>query len=63
MYYRRRYRPRIHTICNCSAHVFPIRMRYVGQHFRRGRRVHVMACPVSGIERHYIRGRAIKRVA
>lgn len=60
------YRNRIHSVCNCYAHPYPIRMHYAGQQIRRGRLVHVMYCPVSGIERHYIYllgGRIVKRVA
>jgi hypothetical protein len=48
------FRPRIHTVCNCRAHPFPLAMRYAGQQVRGGRWVHVMYCPVSGMERHYI---------
>lgn len=59
------FRPHIHSVCNCSAHLFPVRMHYIGEQVRRGRWVHVMICPISGIERHYIylRGRRIRRVA
>jgi hypothetical protein len=40
-------------------------MRYGGQRWWYGRRVHVMYCPVSGIERYYVyAGRnRIRRVA
>ena len=59
------FRPRIHSTCNCSAHIFPVPMRYIGEQVRRGRWVHVMICPLSGRERHYvyIHGRRITRVA
>jgi len=62
------YRPRIQSVCNCSAHLFPVRMRYAGQQWRNGRLVHVLYCPVSGVERYYIYQRyhyrwQIRRVA
>lgn len=58
------FRPHIHSVCNCSAHLFPVRMRYAGQRVRLGRWVHVMYCPVSGFERYYVYiGRRIRRVA
>jgi len=47
-------RPYIYSICNCSAHVHPIAMRFAGKQVRFGRRVYVMYCPASGMERHYI---------
>lgn len=47
-------RRHIHTVCNCRAHLFPVPMRYGGQRWWYGRRVHVMYCPVSGIERYYV---------
>jgi hypothetical protein len=47
-------RPYIHTICRCSTHAIPLPMHFAGRHIRFGRRVYVMFCPVSGIERHYI---------
>ncbi len=47
------YRRRIHSICNCSAHLFPVQMRYAGYRRRYGHWVHVMVCPVSGRERYY----------
>lgn len=59
------FRPRIRTICNCSAHLFPVRMRFGGTRNRYGRLVYVMYCPVSGLERIYIYTRfgRIRRVA
>jgi len=59
------FKPRIHSICNCGVHLFPVRMRYRGERRRGGWWVHVMRCPVCGREKHYVylRGRIIKRVA
>lgn len=56
---------RIHTICNCSAHMFPVSMRYGGRRWWNGRLAYVMYCPVSHIERIYIRAgyRGFRRVA
>jgi len=48
------YRRHIHAVCNCSAHFGPVRMRYGGYKYRRGMRVHVMYCPFSGLEQHFI---------
>ena len=55
------FRRRIESICNCGAHVFPVRMRFGGKQFRNGDLVYVMYCPVSGINRGYIYVRGVPR--
>lgn len=47
-------RRKIHSVCSCAAHLFPVRMRYGGKRWLRGNVVHVMYCPVSGRERYYV---------
>ena len=63
------YKRHIHAVCNCSAHLFPVRMRYGGRRwwsdYRWGTHLaYVMYCPVSHVERIYIyvRGR-LRRAA
>lgn len=58
------FRKRIYSICNCSAHLFPVHMRFRGTRIWYGQVVYVMYCPISGLERCYIyRGNRIRRVA
>jgi len=47
-------RRRIEAVCNCHAHPFPLRMAYGGRKWWDGLQVHVMYCPVSGVERYYV---------
>ncbi len=58
------YRRHIHSVCNCSAHLFPVPMQYGGRRWWNGRLAYVMYCPISHIERIYINiGHRLRRVA
>lgn len=55
------FRPRIHTYCNCSAHIGPVPMRYGGRRPWGRQLAHIMYCPFSGIQQVYIYRRRRQR--
>jgi hypothetical protein len=47
-------RQRIHSVCYCKYHLFPVNMRYGGRRWRYGVLAHMMYCPVCRKKRYFV---------